>query len=261
MHSSVRELRSDLLERVGHGEHLILYGPRGSGKSTLVSQLHARFARASIPCGFAQYTACLDDITRAMEAAYPKVNTQAIGRRTARARLWHVADQRGCVLLLDHLTKVSTAMVGFCRRLRGGVAGILFVVDVDVERERQRMRAKRLALSLRMPHASIQQLRTLLRSRCAEHRLSVGRKMESQILRAAQGRPGWIIQCTTLMPQTRYWHEGQLYPTLLCTDTEIVLRQGCLHLLAPDARSLASDARANQQPFPRTRSVDQRGPD
>jgi energy-coupling factor transporter ATP-binding protein EcfA2 len=225
---------------VRRGEHLILYGPRGSGKSTLVSELHARLATASTPCGVAQYTACLDDITRAMEAAYPEVNTQTIARRTARARLWHVADQRGCVLLLDHLTKVSTAMVGFCRRLRGGVAGILFVVDVDVERERQRMRAKRLAVSVRMPHASIRQLRKLLRSRCAEHRLLVGRKMEGQILHAAQGRPGWIVQCTTLIPQTRYWHEGQLYPTLLCTDTEIMLRQDHLRLLAPDARGAST---------------------
>jgi hypothetical protein len=84
-----------------------------------------------------------------------------------------------------------------------------------------------------MPPASIRQLRTLLRSKCAEHRLSVGAGI---ILRAAHGRPGWITQCTTLMPQTRYWHEGQLYPTLLCTDTEITLRQGPLRLLAPDAR-------------------------
>ena len=221
MHSSVRELRSDVLERLRHGEHLILYGPRGSGKSTLVTQLHGRLVRANAPCGVAECTACLDDITGAMEAAYPEVNTQAVVRRTARARLWSAAEPRGCVLLLDHLTKVSTAMVGFCRRLRGGVAGVLFVVDVDVERERQRMRAKRLAVSVRMPPASIRQLRALLRSRCAEHRLSVGQKTEGQILRAARGRPGWIMQCTTLMPQARYWHGGQLHPTLLCTDTEI----------------------------------------
>jgi len=54
----------------------VLYGPRGSGKSTLVSQLHTRFAQAKTPCGVAQYTACLDDITRTLEAAYPDVSTQ-----------------------------------------------------------------------------------------------------------------------------------------------------------------------------------------
>jgi energy-coupling factor transporter ATP-binding protein EcfA2 len=235
MHSSIRGLRSNLFDRVGRGEHLILYGPRGGGKSTLVSQLHARFAKANTPCGVAQYTSCLDDITRTMESAYPEVNIQGVSRRTARARLWSAADRRGCVLLLDHLTKVSTVLVGFCRRLRGGIAGILFVIDVDVERERQRMRAKRLALSVRMPPVSTRQVRTLLRSRCAEHHLTVALDMERQILRAAQGRPGWIVQCTTLMPHSRYWHDGQLYPTLLCTDTEITLRQGHLRLLAPDA--------------------------
>ncbi len=241
MHGSVRELRSDLFDRVGRGEHLILYGPRGSGKSTLVSQLHARFAKANTPCGVAQYTSCLDEIMRTMERAYPEVNIQGVARRTARVKLWNAADRRGCVLLLDHLTKVSTAMVGFCRRLRGGIAGILFVIDVDVERERQRMRAKRLALSVRMPPVSMRQLRTLLRSRCAEHHLTVALDMERQILRAAQGRPGWIVQCTTLMPQSRYWHDRQLYPTLLCTDTEITLRQGHLRLLAPDGHRTSAD--------------------
>ena len=241
MHGSVRELRSDLFDRVGRGEHLILYGPRGSGKSILVSQLHARFAKANTPCGVAQYTSCLDDIMRTMESAYPEVNIQGVARRTARAKLWNAADRRGCVLLLDHLTKVSTAMVGFCRRLRGGIAGILFVIDVDVERERQRMRAKRLALSVRMPPVSMRQLRRLLRSRCAEHHLTVALGMERQILRAAQGRPGWIVQCTTLMRQGRYWHDGQLYPTLLCTDTEITLRQGHLRLLTPDGHWTSAD--------------------
>jgi len=241
MHSSVRELCSDLFDRVGRGEHLILYGPRGSGKSTLVSQLHARFAKANTPCGLAQYTSCLDDITRTMESAYPEVNIQGVARRTARARLWNAADRRGCVLLLDHLTKVSTAMVGFCRRLRGGIAGVLFVSDVDVERERQQMRAKRHALSVRMPPVSTRQLRMLLRSRCAEHDLTVALDMERQILRAAQGRPGWVIQCMTLMPHSRYWHDGRLYPTLLCTDTEITLRQGHLRLLAPNAHSTSAD--------------------
>jgi energy-coupling factor transporter ATP-binding protein EcfA2 len=228
MHSSVRGLRSDLFDRVGRGEHLILYGPRGSGKSTLVSQLQARFAQANTPCGVARQTSSLDDVTRAMESAYPEVNTRGVARRTARARLWNAADRRGCVLLLDHLTRVSTAMIGFCRRLRGGIAGVLFVIDVDVERERQRMRARRLALSVHMPPASVRQLRLLLRSRCTEHHLTVAPDQERQILRAARGRPGWIVQCTALMPQSQYWHDGQLYPTLLCTDTEITLRDaGC----------------------------------
>jgi AAA ATPase domain len=236
VYTSVRELRADLLERIGRGEHLILYGPRGSGKSTLVAQLHARFSRANIPCALGRSTSCLDDITRALEAAYPNVNIHGVNRRTARYRLWSAADRRRCVLLLDHLTDVSTAMVGFLRRLRGGVGGVLLVVDVDVERERTRMRkrARSLALAVRMPLASTLQLRRLLHSRCAERGLSVEAKAEHQLLHTAQGRPGWIVLCTRLMTDARYWHKGRLYPSLLCTDTEITLRQGDLQLLAPE---------------------------
>jgi predicted ATPase len=234
VYNSVRELRMDLLERLAHADHVVLYGPRGSGKTTLVLQLHARFTRAHIPCALCKSTASLDDITRTMEAAYPQVDTQSVSRKTARARLWDAADRRGCVLLLDHVTDVSTAMVGFGRRLRGGIAGVLYVVDVDVDREKQRMRRKRLALSARMPPASMPQLRALLRSRCEECGFAIKPEIERQILKTAQGRPGWIVQATTLMNEPRYWHDGHLYPTLLCTDTEITIRQGALHLLAPD---------------------------
>jgi energy-coupling factor transporter ATP-binding protein EcfA2 len=242
MYSSVRELRADLFERVGRGEHWILYGPRGSGKSALVEQLHGQFLRASVPCAIASTTASLDDITRTMEAAFPQVATQAVSRRTARYRLWSAADRRRCVLLLDHLTELNTAMVGFLRRLRGGVAGALYVIDVDVERERIRMRkrAKSLALSVRMPLASSQRLRTLLHSKCAEHGISLEPDAERRLVQTAQGRLGWIVLCTALMTDRRYWHDGQLYPTLLCTDTEISLRQGDLALLAPRTWTRAS---------------------
>lgn len=232
VYANVRELREDLFERVGKGQHLLLYGPRGTGKSRLVSELHGCFLRSNVPCAIAESTSHLDDITRALEAAYPQINVDLVNRRTARYRLWTAADRRRCVLLLDHLTDLSTAMIGFLRRLRGGVAGVLFVVDVDVERERVRMRrrARSLALTVRMPLTSTSRLRRLLQSHCVEHRCSVEPEAEHQILHCARGRPGWIVLCTTLMTNARYWHEGQLYPTLLCTDTEMMLRLGNLSL-------------------------------
>jgi len=233
MATQIRSLRSDLLARLRHGEHLMLYGPRGSGKSTLLAELETHLIRAGTPCARVASTCCLNDITRALEQAYPRVDTQEVARRTARARLWRAADVRGGVLLLDHLTDVSNAMVGFLRRLHGGVAGVLLAVDVEVERERQRMKPWRVgALSVRMPPTSASRLRQLLRSSCADRHLPLpGPQVERRLLRAARGRPGWILQCVQLQTREQYWHDDRLCVALLCTDSEIALRQRTLNFL------------------------------
>jgi len=233
MYTSVPELRSDLLNRLRQGDHVVLYGPRGAGKTTLAEQIQERLRRDHVPCGLCRSTASLNDITRTMASAYPDVETGRVSRRTARARLREAGYHQGCVLLLDHVTEVSTAMVGFGRQLRGRIAGVLYVVDVDAERERQWIRQKRLALTARMPPLSLYQLRKLLRSRCVTDGIAVSAGAEQRILKNSRGRPGWIVKATLLMKEPRYWHDGQLYPNLLCTDTEITMRQAELDLLAP----------------------------
>jgi hypothetical protein len=53
------------------------------------------------------------------------------------------------VLLLDHTREVTTAMIGFLRRRRGGIVGTLLVVDVDSDFERDRLRDWRRASVMR----------------------------------------------------------------------------------------------------------------
>lgn len=235
MLSSSRHFEADVIARLQRGEHLVVYGPRGSGKSTLLARLHTRFARAGIPCGLSTATAHLDDITRAFAHAYPHVDTADISRRKARARLRTAADTNEGILLLDHVTDVSTAMIGFLRRLRGGIAGVLLAVDVEKERDGQRLRHRHLGtLSLPMPPAPTKRLRVLFRHFFAKHRLPrIPSNQERQIIRSAHGRPGWIVQCARMIPEERYWCGEELRAALLCVDTEIALRQGHLKLLPP----------------------------
>jgi hypothetical protein len=142
-------------------------------------------------------------------------------------------------LLLDHVTTVSTAMIGFLRRLRGGIAGVVLAVDVETERERQRLRQRVLGTAtLAMPPMATRALHRLFRAHCAA--LDVPRialRHEHQIVRAARGRPGWVVHCARLARLGRYWHDDSLYVSVLCTDTEISLRQGLLRLLPPDVET------------------------
>jgi hypothetical protein len=225
--------------RLLRGEHLSLLGPRGSGKSTLLERLHAALLAERVPCALSSVTDSLDDITRALERAYPAVDTLGISRRAARARLWTAADRRAGGLLLDHIHCASNAMVALLRRLHGGVAGVLTAVDVDRERERARARPWRYgALSVRMPATPARELRRLLHAhadRLGVPTLPAG--AERALIDAARGRPGWIIECVRLAREPRYWGARGPLLSVLCLDTEALVRYRALDLLrcAPPA--------------------------
>lgn len=226
---------SALEGRLRRGEHLALYGPRGSGKSSVIASLHARLVRADVPCGLSPTTTSLGDITRALEQAYPGVDTLEVAQRTARVRLWRAADARFGVLLLDQLTDISNAMIAFLRRLHGGIVGALSAVDVEDERDRQRMKPWRYgAMSVRMPLMTEGRLRRLLHTRCKALALPPpGEALERRLLHDARGRPGWIVQCTELERDARYWCEHGLLVSVLCTDTEAAVRYRALDRIRP----------------------------
>ena len=232
------EFLASLITRLRSGEHLVLYGPRGVGKSTLLAELERRFVDLRVPCGRSSITTSLESITHALEQAYPAVETREVRRRTARWRLWSAADARAGVILLDHLDCVSNAMVSFLRRrLHGGIVGVLSAVDVDDQREREQMRPWRLgALSVRIPLTPRRQLRRLLLTRCRSLRLPVLHPDdEHRLINASRGRPGWIVQCTALARDQRYWSHERLLLSVLCMDAEVVVRYGTLDLLRPPA--------------------------
>jgi hypothetical protein len=230
------ELATELERRLLRGEHLTLFGPRGSGKSTLLTKLHSRLSAARIPCAYSSITTSLDDVTRALERAYPRVPTEEISRRAARARLWMAADQRSGVLLLDHFSSVTNAMVFLLKRLHGRIAGVLTAVDIDDERERSRVRrpSRYGAMSVRMPLTPTRQLRRLLYTLTGGLGLPpLAPGIEQKLLESARGRPGWIVKCMELACEPRYWCEHGLLVSTLCGDTEAAVRYQALDMLRP----------------------------
>jgi predicted alpha/beta hydrolase family esterase len=169
----------------------------------------------------------LADIVAALAQAYPGTDIQGLGRRAARARLRMAADQMSGVLLLDHATAVTTAMLGYLRRLRGGIAGALLVADIDTQRERDRMRAWHAgALSIRMPPTPDRQMNQLLLAAIQTSNFpQVEPKKAQQISHAARGRIGWLNACIRRLEMPEYWRDGRLHLAGLCTDTEISIRE------------------------------------
>lgn len=256
MQSRLAELTALLQQRLLRGEHLTLYGARGSGKSTVLAELHARLVRGGTPCAYSVSTITLDDITRALERAYPGVRTVQVGRRTARVRLWNAADRRPGVLLLDHFRCNGSAMVSFLRRLHGGIAGVLTAVDVDAEKERNRMRPSRYgAMSVRMAPATA---RRLLDARWRALRLPpLAAEAAHSLIEAAHGRPGWIVKCAELACERRYWRPYGPLVTVLCLDTEAAVRYQALALV----RGQRPSAGPGSIRDPRWRPVDRSGRD
>src|ERR1700690_3128567 len=156
-----RALAANLATGLLRGQHIVLWGPRGSGKTTLLNAILQELGDAH--CALSPTTSSLDDITRALGRAYSDTNTTGLTRRAARSRLWWAADtEPGCVLL-DHVTRVPSAMKGWLRRLRGGVVGAMLAVDVDSPRERERLRGLKIGCAtLRMPPTASRTLTSFL---------------------------------------------------------------------------------------------------
>lgn len=244
MYPRTDTLRRDVQRRLRRGESMVLHGPHGIGKTTLLLDLEARLRAGGVTCVRVPQTRSLGDITRELQQAYPGETARDTGG-DGRVREWTAAELKGGVLLLDHLTHVTNSMVRFLHWVRGGIMGVLSAVDVEVEEERHRLRAQRLgALSVRMPGLSADLLHDLLRQRAVElHLPTLDTETARRLVRAAEGRPGWILKCLELQSDTRYWQGEQLFASLVCTDTDAALRQGALDLLPPKEPDVSGNPR------------------
>jgi hypothetical protein len=219
--------RGDLTTRLRSGSHLILYGPRGVGKSTLVTSMLEDFRSQSIPCSIAHQTLGLADVVTALAQAYPDTDIQALARRATGVRLRLVADRMPGVLLLDRTREVTPAMIGYMRRLKGGIIGVLFVVDIDSGFERNRLSDwRRHASRVRMPLMPNRRLQRLLGYAWEARNLpEIDTRTRRHIVRAARGRIGWLRECIRRLEQPEYWSGGRLRVSTICTDCELVIRQ------------------------------------
>ncbi len=222
-----RTITNTLHSRLSEGRTILLYGPKGSGKTTILKNVARRIKKDRRPCGLCKMTRALSDVTGALLQAYPSVSTKSRSRRSVRFALDTAVEANPGILLLDHVHAVGTQVRGFLRSLLGTGLGVLMAADVEGERDHRKYRAMRLAYEEEtVPPLPGRYMRCIFRNAVPDDALPFPLTEADLrgLLRCARGRPGWIIRMGELLQLENYWHKGRvlkesIYIQLLC-ETE-----------------------------------------
>lgn len=223
--------REEVLDTLGRlafdGETVLVYGPMGIGKTTVLNALARRTEESGRPCAFCPDTARLADITEALVRGY-SIDTGALTQRRRRSRVRLAVEHRPGILLLDHLLDVGTAVKGYLRSLRGTGLGVVIAADVEHPRDHARIRTRGLSYrEIALPPLPERYMRRLLDRQIKARQLPnpVSEPDRSALVQVAQGRPGRVVRLVAAVSQPRYWRGDRLLIDLLATDISIAVTQ------------------------------------
>jgi energy-coupling factor transporter ATP-binding protein EcfA2 len=202
---------ADIERRLSQGREVLIFGPVGVGKTTVLRAVEERARSRSIPCGLSERTDTLPDLTGALSTAYPEIGSTGT-QRGMRSRLRRAVESRPGFLLLDHLGKVGSAFKGVLRSLRGTGMGVLLAADVDHVRDRfraRRLHITHLELELAPLHGST--IRALMRSMLAGCELPFPLRDQDlrMLARQADGLPGRAARFVDALRRPEAWTSGR----------------------------------------------------
>lgn len=206
------------------GDTVLVFGPLGIGKSSILSEAVRCMRRRGTPCGFSERTTTFQDIVRGLEGAYPGIEAHGRKHRQLRYRLRLSIESRRGVLVLDHLSSVGTAAKGLLRYARGLRLGILIGADIENPRDHAWLRSLRLShREFRVPPLPDRYLETVFDTALSAIVLPhpLDEAASSSIVEKAQGRPGWIVRMARRLEEERYWSHGRVLVDLLGIDVAV----------------------------------------
>jgi hypothetical protein len=211
------------------GRTILLLGPLGIGKTSVLTELCRRLACRGVPCGFAPNTAHLADVTAALLRAHPGAATMELDQRHLRSRLRLAVEAEPGALLLDHVAHAGTAMKSFLRSLRGTGLGVVLAADVKNGRCHAMVRELHLAhLEIVAPPLSGPSMAALFRdllTGCTSFE-TLHDDDRRRLLQLARGNPGRLVTYVHLLTDARYWRAGRvLVPTVDATATTLSLER------------------------------------
>lgn len=234
-----RDVMRALAGHLDEGHFVLLYGPRGVGKTAVLQALAGRCSAAGLAVGTAERTATLADLVAALELAYPGVDVD-VTRQRARARLRLAAESSPCVLLLDHVGHVGTAFKSLLRSLRGTGSGVVLAADADNAREHERVRGLHLAhREIELPRLGAASIRALLRKLLATASVAHPPHEDDveRLVHAAEGLPGRATWFVAELAREAAWRDGRVRAEWLHTEA---LARSAQEILTRSAERLHS---------------------
>lgn len=237
-----------LIDRLADDRRIVLYGPIGSGKTTILREILRRLREAGRACALAPVTATLGDITTAMLGIYPEFDGTHLSRRQVRGRMKLAAEDRPGALLLDHVRDIGTASRGFLQSIWTLKVGVLAAVDVEFPRDMRRLQALRMRdLTMPVPPLGAAAMRRVFDAAAASGALP--RPLSDiewrSLLGAARGRPGWIRLMGDLATDERYWSDEGLHTGRLRADAASAMAARYLGDAVPAFSAHAADRAAS----------------
>ena len=217
-------------------KRIVLHGPIGIGKSTILIEVAGQLRNIGYPCGLAPTTATLGDITRALLQVYPDVNVVDWSQRRIRGHLKLAAEDRGGVLLLDHFQDIGTASKGFLKSLWTLKVGVMAAVDVEFPRDMRRFRSIKMTdMRVAVPRLDADSMRLVFDSAAQGRPLPrpPDEKEWRALLRIAKGRPGWMKLMGLKAGDARYWSDGRLQTGSLRIDVSSEIAEQYLGFSIP----------------------------
>lgn len=218
----------DLVALMLRGQMVLLYGPMGIGKTAILEAVRQAVEKEHRPCGLSTQTRSLSDLTAALLRAYPAVPSEGRTQRQIRSAMRLAIEQNPGTLLLDHLGEVGTQIKGYLRSLRGRGLGVLLAADVEAPRDHARFRAMHLAyIEMQVPPLPPRYMNRIGESALAEKSLPhpLTEADRSALIKAAQGRPGWLPMICDLLLDPAYWNRGRVRVDLLRADIMIQINK------------------------------------
>jgi len=223
-----KDIVDELTSLMMRGQVVLLYGPIGIGKTSILEAVKRSIEKENRPCGFSPQTSSLSDLTAALLRAYPDIDAEGRTPRQVRSALRMAVERNPGVVLLDHLRNAGTHFKGYLASFRGTRLGAIIAADVEVPRDHDRFRAMHFAYrEEKVPPLANRYLRRLLAEALAKQ--SVPQPLSEAdgeaLVKAAHGRPGWILLIAELLQNPDYWSGGRVHVKSILASVTIMINK------------------------------------